>query len=62
LDEKIETFVAGANLARRPWKERVNLQMSLRTGLEQGQYLDEYVFSETHVSTVGAPYDGVANQ
>jgi hypothetical protein len=62
LDEKIETFVAGANLARRPWKERVNLQMSLRTGLEHGQYLGEYVFSETDVSTVDAPYDGVANQ
>jgi hypothetical protein len=62
LDEKIETFVAGANLARRPWKGRVNLQMSLRTALEQGQYLGEYVFSETDVSTVDAPYDGVANQ
>lgn len=62
MDKKIETFVAGANLARRPWKERVNLQMSLRTGLGQGQDLEEYAFSETDVSSMDAPYDGVANQ
>ena len=58
-DEKIETFVVGANLARRPCKVRVNLQMSLRTEFEPGQYLDGYVLSETYVSNVDAHYDGL---